>query len=424
MTLATESNSTLRPPWVHLARAAWILISVASAALFIIGMANTVSAPLPSCVAPDAACAPATISREDDQVARQMGLPIQFSAVALAFAIVGRLSLVVVGIIIFWRRSDDWVAMMLSGSLMTALIEGGFGNMGALNIAIGLLLAIGGLLFNLLPFVFPNGRFEPRWTRWIVVPLTVAYAVITLAVFNAPQFTELFAALTFVWIILSLYAMAYRYFRVSTAVERQQTKWVLFGLSATFVVGIGYAVSISIFPVSQPSPARITAMLIDLPLYVGGYGFFAFSIGVAMLRHRLWDIDILIRKTLLYSILTGLLALTYFGGVVILQSVFAAVGGQRSELAIVASTLAIAALFLPLRRRVQNAIDRRFYRKKYDAAKTLAEFGQTARDETDLEKLTARLVEVVQQTMQPTHVSLWLKDFNAKPRRGRDAKEM
>jgi hypothetical protein len=133
------------------------------------------------------------------------------------------------------------------------------------------------------------------------------------------------------------------------------------------------------------------------------------SFTLAIMRSRLWAIDVLIRRTVIYSILTTLLALTYFGNVIILQSVFAAVGGQRSELAIVASTLAIAALFLPLRRRVQSAIDRRFYRRKYDAAKTLAAFGQTARDETDLEKLAARLIEVVQETMQPTHVSLWLK---------------
>jgi hypothetical protein len=127
------------------------------------------------------------------------------------------------------------------------------------------------------------------------------------------------------------------------------------------------------------------------------------------MRYRLWDIDLVIRRTLQYSLLSGLLALTYFGLVIVLQSIFTAFGGQRSELVTVLSTLAIAALFLPLRRRVQDFIDKRFYRQKYDAQKVLAEFAATCRDETDLDKLTARLVEVVQETMQPERVSLWLK---------------
>jgi hypothetical protein len=126
-------------------------------------------------------------------------------------------------------------------------------------------------------------------------------------------------------------------------------------------------------------------------------------------------VDPIIRRTLVYSILTGLLALIYFSGVVLIQQVFRVEG--QAQWVTVLSTLAIAALFSPLRRRVQNVIDRRFYRRKYDAAKTLAAFAITARDETDLDRLTARLVEVVQETMQPAHVSLWLKEPNAKPAR-------
>ncbi len=134
------------------------------------------------------------------------------------------------------------------------------------------------------------------------------------------------------------------------------------------------------------------------------------SIGLSILRYRLFDIDILIRRTLQYSLLSGLIALTYFGLIIVLQSAFTALTGQaQNDFVTVASTLAIAALFLPLRRRVQDFIDRRFYRKKYDAAKTLAAFAATCRDETDLDKLTASLIAVVQETMQPENVTLWLK---------------
>ncbi len=137
------------------------------------------------------------------------------------------------------------------------------------------------------------------------------------------------------------------------------------------------------------------------------------AVGIAVLRYRLYDIDILINRTLVYGSLTLMLALVYFGGVVGLQAALRVSTGQESTLAVVASTLAIAALFNPLRRRVQGFVDRRFYRRKYDAAKTLTAFNARLRDETELDELSGAVVGVVRETMQPAHVSLWLRPDTA-----------
>jgi hypothetical protein len=148
---------------------------------------------------------------------------------------------------------------------------------------------------------------------------------------------------------------------------------------------------------------------------IGGLGG-PIAIGIAILRYRLYDIDLLINRTLVYGSLTAMLVTLYFGGIVVLQRMFVFLTGQQSTLAVVASTLLIAALFTPLRRRIQSFIDRRFYRRKYDARKTLEAFSTKLKNETDLEALNNDLVGVVRETMQPAHVSLWLRSDPAQRR--------
>jgi hypothetical protein len=182
-------------------------------------------------------------------------------------------------------------------------------------------------------------------------------------------------------------------FRRSRGVERQQMKWFVYA-----------AALILLAPVVNFLPAVVNGVWFALVLIATST-----AIGIAVLRYRLYDIDILINRTLVYGPLTATLIVIYVGGVVSLQYAFRAITGQESQLAVVASTLAIAALFNPLRRRIQSFIDRRFYRSKYDAAKTMAHFSSKLRDETDLEALREDLVGVVRETMQPAHVSLWLR---------------
>jgi hypothetical protein len=160
-------------------------------------------------------------------------------------------------------------------------------------------------------------------------------------------------------------------------------------------------------------PGTLSFFALDILLY-SFVSLIPLSIGIAILRHRLYDIDVIINRTLVYGMLTVTLALVYVGCVVLLQRLFTPLTGS-SELAIVASTLAIAALFNPLRRRIQNFIDKRFYRRKYDVAKVLAAFGATMRDETDLDALTAEMLRVVDETMQPEFVGIWLPEDRRPP---------
>jgi hypothetical protein len=196
--------------------------------------------------------------------------------------------------------------------------------------------------------------------------------------------------------------------RNARGVERQQIKWLLY-VGPIFFVASGLHIGFYYFWLTERSWGLWASYLL---VVVGGLSG-PFAIGIAILRYRLYEIDIIINRTLVYALLTAILAAVYFGAVVLLQRVFVALTGQQSTLAVVASTLLIAALFTPLRRRIQSFIDRRFYRRKYDARKTLEAFSAQLRDETDLEALSGDLVGVVRETMQPAHVSLWLRPETA-----------
>ena len=286
--------------------------------------------------------------------------------------------------------------------------------------------------FLVLLFVFPNGQFlTRRWRNFCLAGfgLMLVPYLLTLVkpgpmpVDSLGQTTtdnpvglemegaswlvnggsSLFEVLVFALLIGAVISLVLRW-RRSRGEVRQQLKWpaLQLGIAAPLfliVENVGVAAYPAIFD------GWFYVFVIEF-LFLG----MVVSIGLAVFKYRLYDIDIIIRRTLVYAILTGLLALVYFGSVTLLTSTFSRVSGQQSALAIVVSTLLIAALFTPLRKRIQDWIDRRFYRRKYDAQRVLAQFAIVARDETDLDTLTAELVRVVQETMQPEQVSVWLRE--------------
>jgi hypothetical protein len=191
--------------------------------------------------------------------------------------------------------------------------------------------------------------------------------------------------------------------RRSGSVERLQLKWVVYGATLAGTTGLVVDPGVATLAPAWYLPGTVVLSVAVLAVPV--------TIGVAMLRYRLYDIDVVINRTLVYGALTATLAMVYFGGVATTQAIFRALSGQQEQpqLAIVVSTLVIAALFNPLRRLIQSFIDRRFYRRKYDARKTLEDFSAKLRDKTDLDRLGDELVGAVRETMQPAHVSLWLR---------------
>jgi hypothetical protein len=413
--MSSESSSTvLHPPWLGLARLAWLFISLAAFVAFVFGATNIIRSPLPSCQEAGILCGPWSLGVEDIVLARQSGLPVELMLFAYYFnSIVPKVFFFLVGLFIFWRRSDDWMALLLSIMLTTFAIEG-ITDLGSLTPLITAIYALASGAFILLPFVFPSGRIEPPWMRrFLPFILTLAVFASLMPYLSLDTNETLYSILVLfayaLWFLAGGYAAVYRYKNVSSPVERQQTKWVMLSILGQTITFVPFGIIALFFPPSQPSVSRLAIFFFGwLPVGFLSYMLLSLGIAFAILRYRLWDIDLVIRRTLKYSLLSGLLALVYLGAVTILQNLFTAATGQTSPLALVLSTLGIAALFTPLRSRVQDFIDRRFYRQKYDAEQALAAFTAVARSETDLAQLSARLTETVLETLQPKSLHLWI----------------
>jgi hypothetical protein len=316
-----------------------------------------------------------------------------------------------IGLAIFLLKPKEWLALVAS-SMMIVFVSAGYESQiivayPSLGTAADLIFNLGNILMFLFIGLFPNGRFSPRWMRryWLVM---VAVSILPSSewIQNSNLANSFIGVFWISFLVLGPFSQIYRYRNESNAVERQQTKLVVLGFAAfagTVLVG---STSMTLLPENGMASILLDTFLFDIAALL-----IPLSIGLSVLRYRLWDIDLIIRRTLVYSLLTITLGLIYLGAVVTLQNLLGGLTGERQpEIVTVVSTLAMAALFTPLRRRIQSFIDRRFYRRKYNAERALASFALHARNETDLDELTGRLVDVIQETIQPAHASLWLSE--------------
>ena len=416
----SETNTRIAGRWLFVTRLSFVVVSIFTLLLYVIGTPVYFAYLHTLCTD----CLDDRLNPDKLQALHALGISITTYAVYMvALNLLFALVYFAVAALIFWRKSDDWIAWLASFSLVA--FGASFPSIPAVLAAVHPVWRLPVTLVSedvlgfpsliIFFFLFPTGRFVPRWTRWVAIGTAVLF--VATSFFPVPFFNFstrpglLFLLVQLVVFGSLVFSQIYRYRHVSTPVERQQTKWIVFGLAVGLLgfllLGVFLPAFLQLFIPLQNLDLLLVVILVTSIMFV--LLLIPLSFAIAILRYRLWDVDALINKTLVYGTLTATLALLYIGLVFALQSLLRGLINQDSTIAIVASTLVIAALFQPLRHRLQKVIDRRFYRRKYDATKTLTAFSATLRNEVDLSQLSEQLVAVVHETLQPTHVSLWLR---------------
>jgi len=390
----------------------WLALVILTLAIFFASL-PVYLAQLQTPCAPTA-CQYQQLTPSQVQTLTRMGLSLgDYAALTVGLQLVTTVVCLVVSTLMIWRRPDDRMAVLVALLLVTtgaATVTATAPAASPWVLPDECVTFLTSAFFLLVFLLFPSGRFVPPWMRWTLVVFLAVQVPFSFFP-NAPfKLKTSFFQLDWLVFLGQLATVAfvqlYRYRRVSSPRERQQTKWVVFGLAVPIAVIVLVDVLALLFPVAVEHDAlavlaynEVGFLLLLLPL----------SFGFAMLRSRLWDIDVLINRTLVYGTLTVLLTGVYIGLIIGLSALLRGIIRQDSGVAIVLSTLTIYILFQPLRRRIQAIIDRRFYRSKYDAAKIIAAFSATLRQEVDLDQLREQLLAVVQETMQSAHVSLWVR---------------
>ncbi len=374
----------------------------------------------------------------DQRPLQQLGISAAaYARYVISLDLLVLLASVLIAGFIFFRRPDDWMALFVSLTLVTngsilplAQLFTAPGIPSSLLLINSLVVYLGLVSSVILLYIFPDGRFIPKGTIF----LAVTWAFLMFFAIFTPQTRLSLASWPFVlqflvvvaWAGTGLFAQVYRYQNVSRPIQRQQTKWALLGLFAATIGPVLVLISIQSsggdLAVPNVMYQRMGGAFFTTGFVLRTFGLtlfklasllFPLSFAIAVLRYRLWDIDLIIRRTLIYTVLSGVLIVFYLMGILVMQQILSAFT-QASQLSVVISTLATAAVFNPLRRRIQDGIDRRFYRRRYDAEKILEAFSASLRDQVNLDELSDRLLGVVEQTLQPEHASLWLRNSEKK----------
>ncbi len=407
-----NTESAVPANWLRLLRAGWYLAAVASIGVFLASLPGHVVLALNGYLGTRSGAGPTSW-----EVAAGLLVGLLSTLVALLC-----LSL---GVALFRQSTDNRMVLFVSFFLLFygATMGGPLEALEAFFPGIATFSSFVLVPLTLIPMTmtlfatFPNGRFVPAWTRWIVILSLVLtpLSVIPYPFLSTQSFTPLgwlliggtYLVLFAVGAVM-LYAQVYRFRHKSSPEERQQTKWVLYGIGLWFfsmVISTGPYFYLLSLPEGSFNPGW--ELMWGL-VWVLSTAIIPVALSIAILRYRLYAIDLLINRTLVYSALTGALLLVFLVCVGSLQLLFRTLTGQDSQAAVALSTLVLAGLVNPLRRGIQNGIDRRFYRHKFDAEQVLISFGNTLKEEVDLDALQGKLVGVVAEAMQPAGVSLWL----------------
>jgi hypothetical protein len=416
-----RQSPALRPGrWLIIARVGWGALTVFTLIVVVASLPVYAAHLHKLCAGTATVCAfSQQLSPAQARMLTGMGLSLgDYAAFTVALTLATVMVCLAVSALITWRRSHDRMALLVALMLVTLgpiiATNSVSANSSPWQVPTECLNFLAVALLVLVFLLFPSGQFVPSFTRWTLVACLVGQVPITFFR-DAPFAVHTDASQVSSLLLIGEAAIVvgvqlYRYRRVSSLLERQQTKWVVFGLAVPTAVFVGGSLLTLVFPVladpnspsGSPYQLGFTVANTCTPLFI------PLSFGFAMLHNRLWEIDVLINRTLVYGTLTVILTAVYAGLVIGLSALLRGLASQDNSVAIILSTLASAALFLPLRNRIQLVIDRRFYRRKYDAAKIVAAWSRTLQQEVDLDQLREQLLAVVQETMQPAFLSLWV----------------